>query len=222
VPNAAPRRDVDYVYPLVTETEGSFTHAGLDELAATFDGCEPHAGNYGGTVLYRNVDGQWQNIAYTSGLHPSRCQPYRRADGRDVLICEWTDGHQGTAWTLIFVYDFAGHGEECWTELESFVDNTVLCEAAPGEPLTWSRLKSVKIRALDADGIADVRIEGERRRGPPSSAFVAMCLAQLQREVPATERELGAQLRLLGPLEPTSSDFISDGYHFTPRAFSKP
>lgn len=41
------------VFPIVTRSTGAFSGPGQREYAVTFDGCEPHSSNWGGTALYR-------------------------------------------------------------------------------------------------------------------------------------------------------------------------
>jgi hypothetical protein len=214
VPGGQPRGNADAAFSALTRSAGSFTKPGVEELAVTFDGCEPHSGNYGGTVLYRKQKDAWAVTSYTSGLHPQRCQPYRLREGRDVLICEWSDGHQGVASHSVFVYDFAAPGRECWTNLATFVDDSLLCEGEPGKPLTWSRLDRVRVQDLDRDGVLDLRIEGRERSGLPSRRFQDVCFRQLRQERMPTRSELEAQHALLGPLERVVHDFLSDGARF--------
>jgi|SoiMethySBSTD1v2_1073268.scaffolds.fasta_scaffold424105_2 hypothetical protein len=216
VSGGQPRGNADGAFPAVTRTAGSFTKPGVQELAVTFDGCEPHAGNYGGTMLYRKQQDAWVVASYTSGMHPQRCQPYRLREGRDVLICEWSDAHQGTGSQNVFVYDFAAPDRECWTDLAGFVDDSFLCEGEPGKPLTWSTLDRVRIQDVDRDGILDLRIEGRERSGLPSRRFQDVCMKKLSKEQIPTPAELEAEHALLGPLKRVVYDFISDGAHFRP------
>jgi hypothetical protein len=149
-------------------------------------------------------------------MHPSRCQPYRLREGRDVLICEWGDAHQGTGIEQVFAYDFAAPDRKCWDELVSFVDDSSLCEGEPGKPLTWSALDRVRIQHVDRDGILDLRVEGRARSGLPTKQFRDVCQNKLNRERAPSRAELDAEHVLLGPLKKLVYDFASDGTHFRP------
>ncbi len=221
VAGGKPRGDPEEVYPVLTRSSGSFTRPGTRELAVTFQGCEPHSLNYGGTALYRELDGRWAFAGYATGFAASRCQPYRLSSGRDVLICEFSDAHQGSGATRVFIYDFAPPDRTCWTPLADFVDDTSLCEGEPGKPLTWSALDRVNLVDVNGDGILDLRLQGRERSGVPSAAFGRSCMALLRRGRAPTPAERSATLSLLGPLKSLSYDFISDGRHFTPTPSTK-
>jgi len=215
VRGARPRGDADGVFQVATRTQGAFTKPGVQELAITFDGCEPHAANYGGTLLYRKLNDGWASVGYASGVHPHRCQPYRLREGRDVLICQWADGHQ-TGHEDVYVYDFAPPDRACRTDLVTFPDDSMLCEGEPGKPLTWSVLDRVGIQYLDRDGTLDLRIEGRERSGLPSQRFKDACTKTLARDDVPSPAELAAEHALLGPLKHLVYDFISDGTRFHP------
>lgn len=104
----------DPFYELEHATFGSFTRAGADEVAAVLAGCEPYAGNYGGTLIAeRKEKGSpiWIARSYRSGLHPISCQPLPLPEGRQLLVCHWITGKQTTS-DLIVVYDFSKGTEE--------------------------------------------------------------------------------------------------------------
>jgi hypothetical protein len=209
-----PRGGLDAAYPMVTQTEGSFTAPGVRELAVTFFGCEPHSSNWGGTALYRREKDAWSLASYTSGVRPDRCQPYRLREGRDVLICQWSDAHQSIGRTDVFAYDFVAPDRKCWTPLVDFVDDSSLCEGEPGKTLTSSNLDRVQIRDVNRDGILDVRVEGRSRSGLPSKRFQDACMAKFERQTPPTRAQLEREKALLGPLERLVFDFVSDGRRF--------
>ncbi len=70
-------------YELQSAAWGSFTAPGKTQLAAAFMGCEPHAGNYGGTLLLDKVKGKLSRLSYRSGIN-AQCIAFTRADGRDL------------------------------------------------------------------------------------------------------------------------------------------
>jgi hypothetical protein len=88
---------------------GAFTRAGADEAAAGFDGCEPHSANWGGTMLFERASASspWKQVKYVSGFHPSSCIAVRGGDGRDLLVCDRTDGHQTVGENYLLAFDFA-------------------------------------------------------------------------------------------------------------------
>lgn len=74
---------------------GHFTSPKADEVVADYRGCEPHAGNYGGSILLRKEDGIWRRIAYFPGERAQRCLVFPRRDGRDALVCVSASDGQG-------------------------------------------------------------------------------------------------------------------------------
>jgi hypothetical protein len=97
------------IFQLETMVFGSYSRAEADEAAASFQGCESHAENWGGTVLYARAPGgksAWKQLQYVSGFHPDSCFAVRGDDGRDRLVCERTDAHQGFGERYLFTHDF--------------------------------------------------------------------------------------------------------------------
>ncbi|HEY3493156.1 MAG TPA: hypothetical protein VGK73_00665 [Polyangiaceae bacterium] len=227
VRGATPRGDVDEAYALRTRSDGSFSAPGRRELSLTFDGCESHAQNWGGTLLCRSEpDGIWF-VEYESGLRPDRCQPLRLPDGHDVLVCEWQDAHQGHSRSYVFVFDFS-HSPDAWQGLVELSDSTASgCWSDAGTPVLDSRVTAVTLRDLNRDGTLDIRVEGTTREGSVSKAYLARCgeyeLA-MNRWVERTggEDRRGAprarHLDLLGPTKRLALEFVTGARGFTPTA----
>lgn len=57
--------------------EGSFTGAGVSEVAVSIEGCESHADNRGGLLLIRAEPGGRRVADYYSGVHPDSCKAHR-------------------------------------------------------------------------------------------------------------------------------------------------
>jgi hypothetical protein len=75
---------------------GHFTSPQADEIVADYTGCEPHAGDYGGSILLRKENGLWRRIAYFPGERAARCLVFPRRDGRDALVCAGAFSGQGS------------------------------------------------------------------------------------------------------------------------------
>lgn len=77
---------------------GHFTVAGAQEALLKTNGCESHANNMGGDVLLRKTGEQWSRVRYIhGGLVGDGCQRLDWEDGRDALVCDTGDMHQGIA-----------------------------------------------------------------------------------------------------------------------------
>jgi hypothetical protein len=66
---------------------GSFTSPSAAEALADYKGCEPHAGNFGGSVLLRRQGAGWERVAFLPGLRSATCLRLPRPDGADALAC---------------------------------------------------------------------------------------------------------------------------------------
>ncbi|HET7541531.1 MAG TPA: hypothetical protein VFK05_16765 [Polyangiaceae bacterium] len=94
-------------YELELLLSGHFTAPNVDQRLAVFNGCEPHSGNWGGTLIAERKGDKFQSLRYLSGIHPQACQAYHRPDGRDLAVCEFGDAHQSTSTDTLSVLDFA-------------------------------------------------------------------------------------------------------------------
>jgi hypothetical protein len=72
------------LYELEALYAGSFTRPGAAEAAAVFAGCEPHAANWGGTLLVERRGAIWVQVSYRSGFHPADCRTFLRPDARHL------------------------------------------------------------------------------------------------------------------------------------------
>ncbi len=171
----------DEFYELEHVTYGAFSRAGADEVAATFSGCEPYAGNYGGTMLAaRKAPGSpvWVAQRYYSGAHPSRCEPLALRDGRQLLVCKWTTGKQTTSHFLL-VYDFEGPPEEAadvGSAAFELADNSFsMCLGAPpGYSVTTGDIDRFTI-VPSPDAVGKVLLDVRFGAALPTKAFAASC-----------------------------------------------
>lgn len=133
-----------------TVVAGSFTAPLAVEALADYEGCEPHAGNFGGSVLLRRRAGGWERIAFLPGERTQTCLRFRRPDGRDALACFSTWAGQGEEDGAIVLLALDGGGKLATTELRRFSDvfwDSAICRRAEvGQAHTlesfagWTRL----------------------------------------------------------------------------------
>ncbi|MEZ2346093.1 hypothetical protein [Terriglobus sp. RCC_193] len=77
---------------------GSFTAPGMQEALMRASGCESHANNMGGDFLFRRNGSKWSLIRYAkSAIADDKCLKALWGEGRDAVICESADIHQGIA-----------------------------------------------------------------------------------------------------------------------------
>ncbi|WP_083344735.1 hypothetical protein [Terriglobus roseus] len=77
---------------------GSFTAPGMDEALMRASGCESHANNMGGDFLFRRDGSKWSLVRYAkSAIADDKCLKSLWGEGRDAVICQNGDMHQGFA-----------------------------------------------------------------------------------------------------------------------------
>src|SRR5258706_9634007 len=84
---------------------GKFTPADTPEMIADFEGQEPHALDFGGTVLLRQVKGEWRFVRYAPGFRSTECRKFPRTDRTDLLVCEGGHTAMGENSIYVFTYD---------------------------------------------------------------------------------------------------------------------
>ncbi|HLX07685.1 MAG TPA: hypothetical protein VKY89_07455 [Thermoanaerobaculia bacterium] len=115
-----------------TVVTGSFTAPLAVEAVADYEGCEPHAGNFGGSVLLRRRAGGWERIAFLPGERTQTCLRFRRPDGRDALACfsTWAGQGEEDGVIVLLVLALDDGGKLATTELRRFSDvfwDSVIC-----------------------------------------------------------------------------------------------
>jgi hypothetical protein len=217
----APRADgrrflLDAVYPLRTEVEGAFTEAGVHETAGVFFGCESHAENFGGTLVVGATASGTERRVYRSGVNGQPCQAVRRPDGRDWLVCQTTDAHQGTGRVSVVAVDLAGDDPGSFQLLLDGVDNLVsVCTWTDTDPPPAIALSNVafRVRDVDGDGWSDVEITARVRRGMRTPALARACAAWNAR---APVGPAQAPYWAIGPARPVQLEFRMEGNLFVP------
>jgi len=108
-------------------TRGHFLSPSSDDAALAMAGCEPHAANFGGTVLLTSQAGGWKMRWYKAGLITDQCHKLPREDGRDLLVCSggWTG--QGITSMSLFLIDLAAASPEEGKPFFRAEDSTGAC-----------------------------------------------------------------------------------------------
>ena len=220
-PDGSVAVDPELFYELRVLLRGSFSRPGVDEAAATLDGCEPHAANYGGTLLAERTNGAWSAVRYDSGVNPAACIVYRRKDGRDILVCEWRDGHQSRWHDRVFTYDFAESTaddvEKGWHTVVEMNDDSIpgCWGSIPGEPITRGAVDDYKLVDFDKNGEVDLVATVSQIKGKPSKAYKTKC----DELMAAMDQENGPAVDVaaaLGPRKTYVLQFVFNGTTFVP------
>ena len=210
--------DREHFYALRTLVRGSFTRAGATQIAASLDGCESHAENYGGMLVAEAQGASWARVRYDSGMHPETCLPFRHAAGHDLLVCRWQDGHQSFLHDRIVSYDLAQTAQN-----DSFEEIMVMNDDAfagcvggvpPGEEVRAGKVEAFSVRDEDGDGKPELVVEVSQRKAKPSGAYRALCkkaVAALDTVGPGVDVRPG-----LGKLKKYRLVLTYDGAKFVP------
>jgi hypothetical protein len=109
---------------------GSFTSPSAAEILADYEGCEPHAGNFGGSVLLRRRGTGWERVAFLPGVRSPTCLRLPRPDGAQALACYSSWSGQGEEDGAIDLLRFDATGKLVSTAVRRFSDilwNPQLC-----------------------------------------------------------------------------------------------
>jgi len=112
---------------LTSVVYGSFTKTGTREALVDLNGCEPHANNYGGTVLLRRTSNGWSRIRYQIGFRSYDCLKINTStDHRNSLVCEIMDMAQGNLFASLDQIEI-GSAKNTTTNLLAVNSNTGTC-----------------------------------------------------------------------------------------------
>jgi len=126
---------------------GHFTDPSADQALVAMKGCEPHANDWGGTMLFTRSHGQWKFDRYTGGLITDDCISFRRDGGLDLLVCASSGGWQG-GWTrTIYPVDPLRFEDPMEPPLLVLTDTTGAC----GNVWPGVRYQKAAFRSIAAD-----------------------------------------------------------------------
>ena len=130
---------------------GHFLSPTSDDMVVSGHGAETHPSRYGGTLLLTRTQGVWKPVWYRSGLITFHCHRINLTTGRQVLLCEDTDGGMGHFFHNVYVVDLASptvdeggmgllHADSYGSYLlggvqTQFIDRVSLEKTASGAPL---------------------------------------------------------------------------------------
>lgn len=202
---------------------GAFVEPGADEVAAVFEGCEPHAMNFGGTLFARKTAAGYRAITYASAFHPASCQVYHRPDRRDELVCDWFDAHQTMGFTQILAYDAArATGDDplkAWDALATVNDNSggVCFGVSPDVGVKQGKVVGYRFEDRNGDHVPDLLVD-VLHRATPYSAATAAAIQKKCREAAAAGREEPTMdvPALLGQPVKETLELLFDGERFKP------
>jgi hypothetical protein len=134
-------------WELRTVTFGHFLAPKSEDALVSGFGCEPHVNLMSGSYLFTKQRASRRKVWYSAGEDADDCKKLPGSDGRDRLVCEGSDMHQGVADWFLYTMD---PGQDPQKQengpLEVFFDvNDTLgsCQTLPEGAMTSSRIESV-------------------------------------------------------------------------------
>jgi hypothetical protein len=195
---------------------GHFSGAGADEASLAMVGCTSHVNQFGGTVLLTRSGGHWKRAGVELGRITSRCISVKRKDGRDLLVCESEDMHQGIGDLMLYSVDLAPQKSPAReTSLLHLNDNMATCgENLGATTMKVDPLQSASYRRVHLDD-GKLRVEVVYGWRPAYSAEnMKACRA-------AQEKDKPIPALLKPPTKIYTIEFDFDGVKFAVSAASK-
>ena len=163
----------DLGWSLEKVTRGHFLSPTSDDAILSMSGCEPHAANFGGSILLTRRLNRWVLIWYKAGVETSRCHRVPLRSGREILACMGTYGGQGNHWSALYVEDLLKPTPVLMSdgtkEFFHVLDNTSNCgwnsedETKP-YPLTLAYIGKVEFKSGE-DGGSTISVRAASARG---------------------------------------------------------
>jgi hypothetical protein len=180
---------------------GRFLSAGETNAIMDMQGCEPHANNFGGTMIlrWRGLT-NWEFVRYEPGVRSGDCLKYGTKAGHDVRVCQSFWGGMGFTIEGFAVYD---------DTRKSVPSDGLVTITSNSDQCTDPKLNDFHILKVDRvninrDNRPDLRIQVSERHAQLSKA--GECNDTLQ----------------WGPVKKLVLEFLFDGAKFVPTPATKP
>ncbi len=120
-------------------TFGHFTSATAQQALMSIVGCEPHVAGFGGSFLLVSGGSGFRKLWYRPGYIATDCKKVPATDGRDLLICEGDDMHQGIEEEFVYLLDLNWNNSDAqWPEQLFFLVTDSLDSCVQADGLSWT------------------------------------------------------------------------------------
>lgn len=144
---------------------GSFTQAGTREALVDFSDCEPHAGNWGGTILLRRTNNSWSRIRYEQGVRANICLKIPDSKGRHSLVCQGS--YSGMGYLITYLDQFEiGATKTKYNHLLRVESNSGTCQ----RPYYAMLMEDFTLQDTNKDGRADLVVKVSETREPKTNS----------------------------------------------------
>ena len=207
----------DLGWSLEKVTRGHFLSPTSEDAVLWMSGCEPHAANWGGSMLLTKRSNRWLTLWYKAGVETSQCHKVPLTTGREILVCMGTYGAQGATWTALYVEDLLKPTPVLMSsenrEFFSVFDNTVTCgwsfeNASKPDPLTRAYIEKVEFKTGDESGPLSLSVTARFGKRPMKPEDVKACMEELNR------KGYNGPSRFLPSAKRYHIDFVFDGHDY--------
>ena len=164
---------------------GSFLSAGAKQAVVSFSQCKDNDPNAtwdsafpGSALLVEQAGDRWKTVAFEDAVNTRDCLQARRADGRDVLLCQsnlWAGpaGHK----EYFFSLDFGSTSQPTVMLAQIFGDNLTCYALEPAfnlpDGFVAFEITKTALEDVDKNGALDLVVDVSRARAAPSAALDA-------------------------------------------------
>jgi hypothetical protein len=180
---------------------GRFLGVGETNAIMDMQGCEPHANNFGGTMIlrWRGLT-NWEFLRYEPGVRSGDCLKYATKAGHDLRVCQTFWGGMGYTIEGFGLYDYTRKSVPS-DDLVTITSNSDQCT----EPnLNDFNILKVERPNINRDNRPDLRIQVSERHAQLPKA--GECSDKLQ----------------WGTVKKLVLEFLFDGTKFVPTPATKP
>jgi hypothetical protein len=172
-------------------TRGHFLSPASEDAVLWIDGCEPHAFNFGGTVLLTRTSRRWTMLWYQAGVRTEQCHKVALPDAREILVCMARYGWMLGSSTNLYVVDLLDPDRRERTFFAA-PDNTGGCGWTPQHekepsPLVLSHIDRVEFVAGKAADVPAVSVTASFGLQPIKPEDVKVCQSNPGAFLPPTK-----------------------------------
>ncbi len=170
--------DPDYLggVALRSVTFGHFVSGASEDAVLGVAGCEPHSHHWGGSFLLTKQAGIWRLQGYQNSLITEQCHKLSTVSGRELLLCSYYFGGQGSMSRSLYLLDFAVPGKPVVKPLLTVWNDMRACRTpAVNKPVLQSVIESVRFPDLNGDHVPDVSILARTGKVQRSDAEYKAC-----------------------------------------------
>ncbi len=137
---------------------GHFLSPTSEDAAVNCFACDGHAELNGGTLLLTRKSGQWAPVWYKAGVITRHCRRISLATGRQILLCEETDGGMGHSLHGLYTVDFT-NPKFAWDRA------LLIADSYSDTMLGGVQTQSIERVAFEDAGPGEVRVRVYARHG---------------------------------------------------------